>query len=159
MFIMILLCCGRFNSKASLLSHSQLQQEEEEVAENCFLEQDSRKTRNMNMQNFLTRMNSNSTFIKFMGDNHKSGWPNPTVDHSLAKIRYSMQPHPCRLLSWQNISLAQLDQIEMRRWSWGGIEIRFLIALLRFQGTQKLSFRSSQLTFSLITATLVQYYY
>ena len=107
------------------------------------------------MQNFLTRMNSKSTVIKFLGDIHKSGWPNPTVDHSLI-IRYSMQPHPCRLLSWQHISLAQLDQIEMRRWGWGGTKIRFLIALLRFQGTQKLSFGSSQLTFSLITATLVQ---
>ena len=106
------------------------------------------------MQTFLTRMNSKSSVIKFLGDIHKSGWPNPTVDHSLAKIRYSMQPHPCRLLSWQNISLAQLDQIEMRRW--GGTKIRFLIALLLFQGTQKLSFRSSQLNFSLITATLVQ---
>ena len=82
MFIISLLCCGRFNSKVSLLSHSQLQ--EEEVAENCFLEQDSRKTRNMNMQNFLTRMNSKSKFFKFLGDNHKSGLPDPSVDHPLA---------------------------------------------------------------------------
>ena len=79
-----------------------------------------------------------------------------TLSRPLAKIRRIMRPHPCRLLSWQNISLAQLDQTEMRRLGWRGTKIRFFIALLLFQGFQ-LSYRSSQLNCSLITATLVQY--
>ena len=45
------------------------------------------------MQNFLTRMNSKSKFFKFLGDNHKSGLPDPAVDHPLAPSGKNQTQH------------------------------------------------------------------
>ena len=45
------------------------------------------------MQNILTKMNPKSTVIKFLGDIHKSGLLDPTVDHSLAPSGKNQTQH------------------------------------------------------------------